>query len=232
MIALQSPAERRLMQALAKEFPPQQPVVRLLDIGANTSTVIESFLAEEGVKFVCDRTDVSDPSIAPEGRPWLGQSHVAPVEDMKPLSSGVYQGAFANFVLEHVERVDKAVQEINRVLAPGGLFACSIPNPQAPEFMLSRHTPHEFHQFVRGYGEGDEAEAHHTHYHYKSIDEFIAIFKDQGFTLEGVWYDPATYVYLHRFPIINYASKAYDWLVAKLVWKRFLGAVCIVFRKK
>lgn len=220
------------MEALIKEFPSGRASVTLLDIGANTSVVIESFLEKEGVKFICDRTDVSDPSITRENRSWLGKSYVAPVENMKPVPAGAYQGAFANFVLEHVERVDKAAQEINRVLAPGGLFACSIPNPQAPEFMLSRHTPHEFHQFVRGYGEGDEAEAHHTHYHYKTISEFIDVFKKNGFILETVSYDPATYVYLHRFPVINYASRAYDWLVAKLKWKRFLGAVCIVFRKK
>lgn len=231
MIALQSPAERRLMQALLAEFRSAAEQKLLLNIGANTSTVVEKVLQKEGVNFVCDRMDVTDPTIK-ESFPWHGKSFVASVENMQGISSDTYQGAFANFVLEHVEHVDRAAKEIHRILRPQGIFVCSIPNPEAPEFILSRHTSNDFHQYVRGYAEAAEAEAHHTHYHYKSIKDFINLFEQSGFTVEAVWYDPATYVYIHRFPVLKYISKTYDWIISRLGWKRLLGAVCIVFRKK
>lgn len=218
------------MQALVSEFKPSAKKIKLLNIGANTSVVVEQVLHQEGIDFMCDRIDVIDPTV-PEHFSWLGKSVQASVETMPQISSDTYQGAFANFVFEHLEHPEQAAQEVARVLSPQGIFVCSIPNSQAPEFWLSHHTPQWFHQYVRGYSESAEAEAHHTHYHYSSVRELIKIFESAGLKLEKSWYDPATYVYLHRFPIIKYVSKAYDWLIEKLGWKRLLGAVCLVFRK-
>jgi ubiquinone/menaquinone biosynthesis C-methylase UbiE len=230
VIALQSPAERRLISALQKELPTLPQPIRLLDVGANTSIVIETALQNAGIRFIADRIDVL-PCELTQPYPWLGKAYQASVEDMTLLSTQSYQAAFANFVFEHIEHLDKAAQEVARILVPQGLFVCTVPNPQAPEFWISRHTPQWFHQYMKGHGEGDEAEAHHTHYEYASVRQLISTFEKSGLKLERIWYDPTTYVYLHRFPVIKYFSRMYDWCIRLLGWKRLLGAVCLVFKK-
>jgi ubiquinone/menaquinone biosynthesis C-methylase UbiE len=225
---MQTLAEKELINAVAKELrrmPEEQP--RILDVGAGRSLVIENELRKRKLDFVADRVDVEDCAVKGQH---VGRCWVASVEAMPHVPSEVYPIAFANFVLEHVPRVDKAAKEIARVLKPGGIFVASVANPAAPEFVISRYTPLWFHQLIKGKGEGRHA--FETHYAYADLEELAAVFGRAGFELETATYIPFTYGYLYRFPAINLLSRAYDSVVGWSKMKALMGHACLVWRKK
>lgn len=225
---MQTLAEKELINEIAKELRrPAEGRPLILDVGASRSLVVENELRKRKLDFVADRVDVEDCRV--EG-PNVGRCFVTSVEDMPHVPSETYAAAFANFVLEHVPRVDKAAKEIARVLKPGGVFVASVANPTAPEFFISRHTPLWFHQLVRGQGEGHQA--FDVRYAYADLDELTAIFGRYGFDLESATYVPFTYGYLYRFPVINLLSRAYDAAVGWSRIKGLMGHACLVWRKK
>lgn len=225
---MQTKAEKCLINQIKKILADQagRGKLRLLNVGAGTSLVIEKSVADKKYDFVCDRVDVAD---CRADHPLVGRCFQAGVESMEPVESGAYDLAFANYVLEHVGELDRAAKEIFRVLKPGGYFVLSLPNPSAPEFRLSRRTPLWFHQMVKGEGEGKEA--FETHYAYKDINYLIKLFENTGLKTVEKKYFPAVYGYLYKFPIINWLARAYDWLVKALGIKFLMGDVCLTFKK-
>ena len=222
---MQTPAERFLINAVADFLKrPFRDVPLLLNVGAGTSVVIERALTATGRPYLEDRVDIVDcwVSEAP-----LRQSFVASVTTMPMLASNSYDLAFANYVLEHVADVRRAADEIQRVLKLGGLFVLSTPNPQAPEFIVSRLTPLWFHQLVKGQGDT----AYETHYAYRSIEELIGLFQQKGFQLVVEVYYPFTFNYLGRFPMLNWLSRGYDTIVDLLHLRRLMGNVGLIFQK-
>ncbi len=226
---MQTPAEKKLISVISHflYIRPHTEPTHLIDIGAGKSLVIEkSLLAERGPVFICDRTDVHDPTVS---APYIKHCYTVPVEAMPTVPSLTYDAAFSNYVLEHVEKLPEAAAEIARILKPGGLFVTSLPNPTAPEFVLSKYTPTWFHQAIKGEGEGHHA--HETHYAYKNIDEFITVFSHH-FSLVEVTYFANTLGYLYRFPVLKTLSRWYDAFLNHLGNKRLLGNVCLAFKKK
>lgn len=47
-----------------------------------------------------------------------------------PYNDGTFATVFSNSVLEHVEGVQKVLQEVSRVLRPGGRFVFTVPTPE------------------------------------------------------------------------------------------------------
>jgi SAM-dependent methyltransferase len=144
---------------------------------------------------------------------------------MTPVGTNGYYLAFANYVLEHVENLHKAVHEIYRVLCPSGIFVTSLPNPAAPEFIFARYSPLWFHRMIR------QSEAWETVYSYSSISELTSVFESEGFIILDVKYWPITEGYLWRYPIVSNFSGRYDRMVSKLNIKRLMGSVCITVKK-
>lgn len=201
--------------------------VRILNIGAGKSTVIENSIQNgSSAQFICDRVDVSDCSVQ---HPRAGEYFVASVESMPRVPSARYDIAFANYVFEHVSDLSAAAAEVHRVLKPNGLFVTTLPNTSAPEFRLSKHTHTAFHQLLKGGGEGHHA--HETHYAYRSIQEFVTIFNQHGFTTVEIRYWSHTFGYLYRFPVLCHLSRFYDAVINRLRAKHFMGNVCIIFKK-
>jgi len=223
---MQTPAERQLITEL-KEIVSHNPEARLLNIGAAKSLVIEQALYEDGRQpFHCDRLDIENSQVT---HPVVENCYQASVEAMTDVRSGFYDAAFANYVLEHVANLSAAVLEISRILKPGGLFVLSTPNPAAPEFKLSHHTPLWFHQLIKG--EGDGKRAYETVYAYKNIADLIKIFEAHGFHCLRIMRISFTEGYLYRFPVINVLSRIYDKVVTKLKINFLMGNVCLVFQK-
>ncbi|MCP5005027.1 MAG: methyltransferase domain-containing protein, partial [Planctomycetes bacterium] len=141
------------------------------------------------------------------------------------LSSGHYIAVFANYVLEHVENIGKASQEVYRVLAPGGIFVATIPNTLAPEFVLSRYTPLWFHELIRG------KRAWETKYAYDSISELLDVFLDIGFRVEDESRWPFVEGYLWKNPVIGRLGRLYDKTILTCKCRSWMGDVCITLRK-
>lgn len=222
---MQTPAEHSLIAHVDAALRRAGSVVpRILDIGAGQSLVIEGYLQATGRNFVCDRLD-TEPCRAEA--PYIGECIQASIESAPMIPSGRYEAVFANYVLEHVHDIPAAAREIKRILKPGGIFAVSTPNPQAPEFILSRFTPLWLHQKIRG--SRPEHRAFETVYAYRSINELADIFRNEGLNARVIEYYPATETYLYRFPFIRPLSRLYDTIIRSLGWKRLLGNVCVVF---
>lgn len=226
---MQTPAEKYLIKKvveLLKQSEKETSPTKILNVGAGNSIILEKSISNGfGNKFICDRMDVID---CRASYPVIGECFNASVESMPEVKSEDYQIAFANYVFEHVADLNKAASEVSRVIKPAGFFITSLPNPSAPEFILSKYTPTKFHQIIKGKGEGSHA--HETHYAYKNIKEFITTF-EKYFSVVEIKYWSNTLGYLYKFPVINIVSKMYDKAVNYFNIKILMGNVCIVFKK-
>lgn len=194
----------------------------ILNIGAGKSSLIEKRLVESGVIFTCDRIDIENTKL---NGSCIRNSYQCSVEDMYPLGSEHYDAAFANYVLEHVKDLDKSASEIFRVLKPGGVFIASIPNPTAPEIVISRITPLWFHKLVAG------KDSYDTHYSFTSINKLCNKFKRHGFNVSEIFYRSFLFGYMEKYIILNRIATFYDGILNALNMKYLMDNVCVVFQK-
>jgi SAM-dependent methyltransferase len=226
---MQTPAEVFLIEQtiiFLRNMPIASRPARIINIGAGKSFVIEDSVAAASDYFIADRTDIYECNM---DNPRAGRRFICSADKMPEVPTENYDLAFSNYVLEHVKNLPEAAKEIYRVIKPGGIFVVSTPNPQAPEFFISRHTPLFFHQLIKG--KGKFSEAYETFYAYKNIAELVKIFNSAGFKAREVKFYPFTIGYLYRFPIASIASRLYDKLISLLGIKALMGQVGIVFEK-
>lgn len=219
---MQTPAERQLIDTLVGFLHDNCETRTLLNLGAGKSVVLEDKLAEKGCSFTCDRLDVDDCTVS---HPNVVNCYQCSAEDMKPLASGAYDLVFSNYVLEHIENLGAAAREISRILKPKGVFLASIPNPQAPEFVVARRTPLWFHRFVRG-GTG-----WHTEYAFSSVRALSAVFAQAGMETVRVTYYPVIMLYFERLGPLRWLAAGYDSLVKLSGCRRLMGNVFFLAQK-
>ncbi|HRH32984.1 MAG TPA: methyltransferase domain-containing protein [bacterium] len=226
-----SPALLSLIDIISnhlKSIKIEEALPLIINLGASNSTVVEDRLVEHGNIFTADRVDIEDCYIHKE---YVGECFKASIEDMKIIPSLRYDIAFANYVFEHIEHIDQALREVQRILKPGGILVLTSPNPRAPEFILSKFSPLWFHQLLRGDKKNRGERAYKTVYAYKNILEFIEKAENIGFILEQVDYFSFTIAYLSRFPLLNIVSKWYDKRINISSWNILKGNICIKFKK-
>ncbi len=105
---------------------------RLLDIGSGDQPYGQ-LLAAVVTRY--DSVDV--------GKKHPGQTYVASASDMSVIPADTYDSALCLSVLEHVANPWQALQEIHRVLKPGGTLILTVPH-------LSRlhEEPHDYFRFT------------------------------------------------------------------------------------
>lgn len=64
-----------------------------------------------------------------------------------PFSDEEFDLVFSKHVFEHLPNPQLALEEIDRILQPGGTFIVLVPNPSHYYARISDLTPFEFHQF-------------------------------------------------------------------------------------
>jgi SAM-dependent methyltransferase len=227
MKPMQSYVEKYLIDKLACDLKSYQldtsEIPEVLNIGAGESTVIEKHLFDRGVKFICDRVDVE--LVKVQGFSIRNCYHCS-IESMPEIRSETYRAAYSNFVLEHVEKLDKAASEIERILKPGGIFIANVPNPTAIETVLARITPLRVHKLIRG------GHAWETHFSYKNIEELRDIFQTSGLKVKDIVYRSSMISYMRRFIILNFFARVYDDLLNSIYYPRFMNHVCLIFEKR
>ncbi|MFA6995192.1 MAG: class I SAM-dependent methyltransferase [Patescibacteria group bacterium] len=222
---MQNDAEKYLIKLLKKILKLVSGKSKIINLGAAQSVVIEEELIQDGINFVCDRSDIQPNTVSKE---YIGQSFICPLEKMTAINSNEYDCVFANFVLEHISDPLAAASEITRILKPGGKLIISLSNPRAPEFRLARITPTSFHQLLREKGHDP---AYPVKYAYGSIEKLIKLFENNGLKLQEDRRFPAIYSYLYHFPILNFLGKTYDKILKKLKWRGIMGH-CVLFLEK
>ncbi len=224
-------AKRRLIESLASAVraaaPPGTPPVRLLNLGAGMSTVVEDELLARGAdNFICDRVDISDCAVV---HPNAGQAWHRSIEEMPEVPSASYPIAFSTYVLEHVKDLEKAAIEIQRVLAPGGILIATVPNPAAPEFVVAKRTGTAFHRLAKSWFAGSK-QVWETHYGYKSIRALLRTFERRGLSVVSIAHSSSIQAYLRRFGPLRLLALAYDSVINALGLRFLQGNVCCVLR--
>jgi SAM-dependent methyltransferase len=107
----------------ADTLKPDRPGGRVLDVGCGAGQVVAR-LTEAG--FETYGVDVSEPSIA-RARKFCERCQVYDGKRL-PFSDGSFDSAGALNVLEHVDEPEAFIQEVVRVVAPGGKVVISSPN--------------------------------------------------------------------------------------------------------
>jgi ubiquinone/menaquinone biosynthesis C-methylase UbiE len=222
---MQTKAEKYLIKLIVNILKKFNKTPYIINLGAAKSTVVEHALIKENLDFVEDRCDIENCKV---NERYLINSYICPLENMKNISSNQYDLAFANFVFEHINNIEKAVSEINRILKHKGNLLISLSNPQAPEFILAKYTPTSFHQLFR---KKAHDKAFPVKYNYKNINNLKKIFRKNNFKLIEEKRFAFTYGYLHRFFLINYLSLGYDKLLEFFKLEKIKSHVVLVFEK-
>lgn len=71
-----------------------------------------------------------------------------------PFEDSYFDIAFSDFVLEHVEKPQQFLDEVSRVLKPGGMFFFRTPNIYHYVTIISRFSPHWFHNLIANKARG------------------------------------------------------------------------------
>ena len=219
---MQTYAEKALIDTLIAHIHATHQPTRLLNIGASDSVVIERALNEAGCDFIADRLDID---LRQATHPRIGVIYTHSAEDMASVASETYDVCFSNFVWEHVPDVRRATKEALRVTKQGGMYAMTVPNPHAPEFLCIQLIPQWLRKILKGY------EVWPTYYAYHSIPELKHLCIEAGFSNVELHMFPALYTYTYRFPVFSFVGKAYDGLLAALGLQRFMGHALFVCQK-
>ncbi len=225
---MQTLAEKRLKEFLVEHcLRSESNNIRILNIGAGKSTVVERFVAAAGINFTCDRLDIEDCTVDAD---FVGTTYIQSVDNMSEIPESTYDLAFSNYVLEHVINLVGAAAEIFRVLKPDGYYITSVPNPVAPEYVLARHTGFGFHKFVRA-KLGKSEEAWETAYSYKNIRSLLDLFESRGFSIEDLKYSSCVEQYFERFYLLKYMANFYDRFLSAIRKESIMGNAVIVLKK-
>ncbi len=117
----------RFYAMLARKFGPRQG--RVLEIGCGLGHLL-SWLVD---RYQVYGTDINPWALA-DARHNVPQGNFAVVsaEDLGCFGSGAFQILIAKHVVEHLAEPERAIAEMSRVLAPGGLLVLATPNLDSP----------------------------------------------------------------------------------------------------
>lgn len=113
----------------------------LLEIGSGSSNPTSDFFSELGFLTGVDL----DPAV--KANDALADAHVV-VGELLPFPDGSFDACLSNWVLEHVEDPETHLQEVSRVLRPGGRYLARTPNRFHYVSFVASATPHWFHKLV------------------------------------------------------------------------------------
>lgn len=114
----------------------------VLDLGAGAGIVPQMNFRGLAAK-VCG----VDPDPRVVTNPYLDEAREG-LGDAIPYPDESFDVVFADNVLEHLEHPEQVYRELQRVLRPGGICLTKTPNRNHYVPLLSRCTPHWFHQWV------------------------------------------------------------------------------------
>ena len=194
----------------------------ILNIGSSGSVSVETALEAAGCDFVADHLDI-DPRETGYAR--IRNTYAQSAEAMTDVASERYDACFSNFVWEHIKDVRAATLEAFRVTKPSGVFAFTVPNPWAPEFLFARTIPVALRSRIK------KAEVWPTFYAYESVAKLRALCASSGFKSIQVKMFPAVYAYTYRFPVVSLVGNGYDALLRALSLDALMGHALVVCRK-
>ncbi len=87
-----------------------------------------------------------------------------------PFPDRAFASVMSNCVLEHIPALEATLEEIGRVLQPGGAFVCSVPSPNFARYLLGATVPRRLGLERLGAAYGRFFNRISRHYHTDSLD--------------------------------------------------------------
>jgi len=117
---------RRYYAALVRRFAPPGENRRLLELGCGLGHLL-GLLQDD---FACVGVDIADYSIEELRRNAPGaEGYVMSAEDLSHFADGEFSAVVALHLVEHLPDPPDTLDQIRRVLCPGGLLLLATPNP-------------------------------------------------------------------------------------------------------
>jgi SAM-dependent methyltransferase len=117
-------ARREAALRFAEEYRPRREPVRILDAGCGTGALMDRLEAQPGV--IVFGLDFSGQALAYTRRRGHGRLVQGDLTCL-PFPDGTFDVITALDVVEHIREDERALQEVNRVLRPGGVLLASVP---------------------------------------------------------------------------------------------------------
>lgn len=108
----------------ARLLPPPDRAGRWVDLGCGAGELLERAAAQGLAGWGLDRVEASAARVLADGRAAL----VADLERPLPFRDGALDGVALIEAIEHVARAEALVDELRRVLRPGGWLLLTTPN--------------------------------------------------------------------------------------------------------
>jgi SAM-dependent methyltransferase len=206
---------------------------RILDVAAGVGAAAKRIADHYPAEITCN-------DISPKALTVLNKLGLPTVsfdidnnEEPFPFPDGHFDAVVSLATLEHVIHLDHHLQEIHRILSPGGYFYISSPNYAAlvhtPTYMLQGRS---FHNPLR---EGDRYEfyAHVRYFTYRTLLEFVQSF---GFEPDTVYLAlPAGSTHyqaqLKKSPLKAWAFRYGMWFMYTFGSPRWASEPVLCFRK-
>jgi SAM-dependent methyltransferase len=156
------------------------PDANVLDLGAGAGIVAAmNFRGEARRIYGIDL----DPRVTEN--PFLDEGRVCDANSI-PYPDESFDLIFSDNVFEHLDKPELVLQEAARVLKPGGRLLFKTPNRRHYMPMISRMTPHRFHQFVNRLRGRAEIDTFPTLYRANTPQDVRDLAKRTGFLVRRV----------------------------------------------
>ena len=186
------PEYSEIIIPLSKELFAQKKLV--LDLGTGSGVVAKRIMDNLATKVVGLDLSLIQLQEAIENN--LGPSYLQSNSGELPFKSAVFDGLLASMVLEHVGNLQDTVNEITRVLQPGGLFVVVMNHPvfQTPGSGLvgshnsdSDGTGWKVGDYLIESSEIEEiSDGIYVPYEHRTISTYLNTFLEHGFQLQRV----------------------------------------------
>lgn len=103
-----------------------------------------------------------------------------------PYEDGLFDIVFADNVMEHLETPEQVFLEIHRVLKPGGILLLKTPNRTHYMPMISRMTPHHFHQYINKIRGRAAVDTFPAFYRANDAGQIRRLAANSGFTISSL----------------------------------------------
>jgi SAM-dependent methyltransferase len=113
----------------------------ILEVGAGPSNPTSQYLSSLG------RLSGMDIDPAVRSNQYLAEARVLD-SDRYPFADSCFDACVSNYVLEHIANRASHLREVSRILRPGGVYLFRTPNRYHYVTLVSRLTPHWFHDLV------------------------------------------------------------------------------------
>ncbi|MBT8763369.1 class I SAM-dependent methyltransferase [Desulfohalobiaceae bacterium Ax17] len=133
-----------------------------------------------------------------------------------PFRDKMFDVVYADYVMEHVERPDKAFSEVYRVLKPGGHFVFRTPNFKHYVPLVAKMAQGRIYRALLRLSGRDEQDSFPTYFRANTHHRLVKLAYDSGFRVVGIQFADGGPFYLKNFLPLYTLGILHQWCVNKI----------------